>query len=204
MCRTHVQCSKDNFCYFQICTGHIFHSGRCLGCLCGSAPGACELWIKYLQAIVPEQQLVAAFISLLLLLLLVTEVKVSEMAQATAWEAPARFKFCRGQEDKRGRTKAVYKLLGSQIPTELPIASTVNRQTLLFSKEFKLPGQTGAKAEAGPKNISLPQKCPRVLSLPKECLLVRVSTHLLRAEGTEMVIFGLLKGFHVTSYFSVP
>lgn len=52
----------------------------------------------------------------------------------------------------------------------------VKRQTLFFRKALKLPGQTGAKGEAGPKNISLSQKCPHVLTLPKECLLVCVST----------------------------
>lgn len=93
--------------------------------------------------------------------------------------------------------------LGSQIPTEIPTSSAVKRQTLFFRKELKLPGQTGAKAEAGPKNISLSQKCPHVLTLPKECLLVCVSTYLLRAEGTEMFIFGLLKGLHTPSHFSV-
>lgn len=104
---------------------------------------------------------------------------------------------------RSGRTKAVYKLLGSQIPTEISISNTGKRQTLLFRKELKLPGQTGAKAESGTKNISLPQKCPHVLTLPKECLLVCVSTYLLRAEGTEIFIFGLWKGLHILSYFSV-
>lgn len=56
----------------------------------------------------------------------------------------------------RGRTKAAYKCLGSEIPTEVPISNIVNRQTPFFRKDLKLPGQTGAKAEAGPKNISLP------------------------------------------------
>lgn len=90
-----------------------------------------------------------------------------------------------------------------KFPLRLPISNTVKRQTLLFRKELKLPDQTGAKAEAGPKNISLPQKCPHVLALPKECLLVCVSTYLLRAEWAEMFTFGLWKGLHISCYFSV-
>lgn len=51
---------------------------------------------KALPSFMPKQQLVSAFISLLLLLLVVRGVKVSEMAQAIAEEAPVQFKFCRG------------------------------------------------------------------------------------------------------------
>lgn len=57
--------------------------------------------------------------------------------------------------------RLVTKFLGSQIPTEIPISDTLKGQTLLFRKELKLPGQAGARAEAGPKKYQLATKmCP--------------------------------------------
>lgn len=130
----------------------------------------------------PKQQLVTAFISLLLLLLVVTEVKVSEMALATAGEAPERFKFCRVRRTDLEGQRLFTSCWDHKFPLRFQFPAQLRDKPWLFRKQLKLPGQTGAKAEAGPKNISLPQKCPHVLTLPKECLLVCVSTYLLRAE----------------------
>lgn len=95
--------------------------------------------------------------------------KVSETARVTA-----RRLLCAWSPTRVRRTYKEGQRLGSHIPTEIPISNTVNRQTPFFRKKLKLTDQTGAKAETRPKNIILPQKCPHLLTFPKECLLMCV------------------------------
>lgn len=120
----------------------------------------------------PKQHLVTAFISLLLLLLVVIEEKSVKRHKSLL----RRLLYILNSTEVRRTHMEGQRLFTSswdhKFPLRFQFPIWLTDKPRFSEKSLNCQVKQVPKQKLGQKNKSLPQKCPHLLTLPKECLLV--------------------------------